>query len=173
MRYPAFFQRWISCTPYVLSVMRIVTLLTVAVLAGCATAGNPGDVRARILQLDAEWSEAAQTRDVDRIVSYWADDATVLPPGGPAIVGKAAIREFVAKSFENPSFRIAWKTNDVVVSPAGDFAYGLGTNRVNVTAPDGTPVTIDGKSVTIWRREKDGSWKCIVDIWNDAPPPAR
>ncbi len=139
----------------------------------CASAGRSDDVRARILQLDAEWSEAAQTRDVDRVVSYWADDATVLPPGGPAIVGKAAIREFVAKSFENPSFRIAWKTNDVVVSEGGDLAYGIGTNRVNVNAPDGTPVTMDGKAVTVWRREKDGSWKCVVDIWNGAPPAAQ
>lgn len=153
--------------------MKRLLFLAVAVLAGCATARTAGDAPARILQLDAEWSEAAQSRDVDRVVSYWADDATVLPPGGPAIVGKAAIREFVAKSFENPSFRISWKTNDVVMSPDGAFAYGLGTNRVNVTAPDGTPVTIDGKAVTIWRREKDGSWKCIVDIWNDAPPRAR
>lgn len=150
--------------------MKRLLLLAAVALVGCATAGNPGDVRARILQLDAEWSEAAQTRDVDRVVSYWADDATVLAPGGPAIVGKAAIREFVSKSFENPSFRISWKTNDVVVSEGGDFAYGIGTNRVNVTAPDGTPVTMDGKAVTIWRREPDGSWKCIVDIWNGAAP---
>jgi len=153
--------------------MKHLLLLLLLAGAGCASAGRPDDLRARILQLDAEWSEAAQSRDVDRVVSYWADDATVLPPGGPAIVGKAAIREFVAKSFKNPSFRIAWKTSDVFVSPDGTFAYGLGTNRVNVTAPDGTPVTIDGKAVTIWRREKDGSWKCVVDIWNDAPPAPR
>lgn len=153
--------------------MKHLLLLLLLAGAGCASAGRPEAVRARILQIDAEWSEAAQARDVDRVVSYWAEDATVLPPGGPAIVGKAAIREFVAKSFENPSFRIAWKTNVVVVSPDGAFAYGLGTNRVNVTAPDGTPLTIDGKAVTIWRREKDGSWKCVVDIWNDAPPAAR
>lgn len=151
--------------------VRIERLLLFLLLAGtgCASAVNPEDVRARILQLDAEWSEAAQTRDVDRIVSYWSDDATVLPPGGPVVMGKAAIREFVAKSFENPSFRISWKTTDVVVSAGGDFAYGIGTNRVNVTAPDGTPVTMDGKAVTIWRREPDGSWKCVVDIWNDTP----
>jgi uncharacterized protein (TIGR02246 family) len=150
--------------------MKRLFLLAFAGLLGCASAGHPEDIRARILRLDAEWSEAAQTRDVDRIVSYWADDATVLPPGGPPVVGKAAIRAFVAKSFENPSFRISWKTNDVVVSKSGDFAYGIGTNRVSVTAPDGTLVTVDGKAVTIWRREPDGSWKCVVDIWNDAPP---
>ena len=150
--------------------MRHLVLLLLLACAGCASAGHPEDVRARILQLDAEWSGAAQARDVDRVVSYWADDATVLPPGASPVVGKAAIREFVAKSFENPSFRISWKTTDVVVSAGGDFAYGIGTNRVNVTAPDGTPVTVDGKAVTVWRREKDGSWKCVVDIWNEAPP---
>jgi uncharacterized protein (TIGR02246 family) len=153
--------------------MKQLLLLLLLASVSCASAGRPEDVRARILQLDAEWSEAAQSRDIDRVVSYWADDATVLPPGGPPIVGKAAIRDFVAKSFENPSFRISWKTNDVVVSEGGDLAYGIGTNRVNVTAPDGTPITVDGKAVTIWRREKDGSWKCVVDIWNDAPPAPR
>lgn len=154
---------------------RIERLLLFLLVAGtgCASAVNPEDVRARILQLDAEWSEAARTRDVDRIVSYWSDDATVLPPGGPVVMGKAAIREFVAKSFENPSFRISWKTTDVVVSAGGDFAYGIGTNRVSFSAPDGTPVAVDGKAVTVWRREKDGSWKCVVDIWNETPPAAR
>jgi hypothetical protein len=73
--------------------------------AGCASSGNPEDVRARILRLDAEWSEVAQGRDIDRIVSYWADDATVLPPGSPPVAGKPAIREFVAKSFQTPGFR--------------------------------------------------------------------
>jgi uncharacterized protein (TIGR02246 family) len=153
--------------------MKQLLLLLLFASVSCASAGRPEDVRARILRLDAEWSEAAQGRDVDRIVSYWADDATVLPPGDPPVVGKAAIREFVAKSFENPSFRISWKTNDVVVSQSGDLAYATGTNRVSFTGPDGTPVTVDGKAVTVWRREKDGSWKCVVDIWNDASPAPR
>jgi uncharacterized protein (TIGR02246 family) len=156
--------------------MKHLLLLRVALLlacTSCASAGNPDDVSARILQLDAEWSEAAQGRNIDRIVSYWADDATVLPPGSPPVVGKAAIREFVAKSFQTPGFRISWKTNDVVVAASGDFAYATGTNRVSFTGPDGTPVTVDGKAVTVWRREKDGSWKCVIDIWNDTSPPPR
>jgi len=114
--------------------MKHLLLLPVALLlacASCASAGSPVDVRARILQLDAEWSEAAQGRDVDRIVSYWADDATVLPPGSPPVVGKPAIREFVAKSFQTPGFRISWKTNDVVVSASGDFAYATGTTTAS------------------------------------------
>jgi ketosteroid isomerase-like protein len=31
---------------------------------------------------------------------------------------------------------------------------------------------LHAKGVAIWRKEPDGSWRCIIDIWNEAPPPA-
>ena len=137
---------------------------------GCATAGNTKDAASQILRLDAEWSQAAQGRDVDRVVWFWADDAIVFPPGGPPVVGRPSIREFVVKSFRIPGFRISWNTTNVAVSRSGDLAYATGTNRVTFDGPDGRPVTVDGKAVTVWRREKDGTWKCVIDIWNDVSP---
>ena len=32
--------------------------------------------------------------------------------------------------------------------------------------PDGVPVALDGRAVTIWRKEADGEWRCAVDVWN-------
>lgn len=121
--------------------------------------------RAEILRLDAEWSEVAGSRDVERILSYWSDDAALLPPGSPPLVGKAAIREYIRGSFEIPGFQISWKTVDVTVSEGGDMAYGVGTNRVSLTGPAGKPVVLEGNAVTVWRRGSAG-WKCVVDIWN-------
>jgi uncharacterized protein (TIGR02246 family) len=149
---------------------RFVILVIVGVLlahTGCASSGSQADVQSQILQLDAEWSRAAQDGDVDRAVSFWADDAIVFPPGGPAVAGKAAIREFVTKSFRTPGFSISWKTTTVAVSRSGDIAYTTGTNRVAFNAPDGKQVTVEGKAVAVWRREKNGVWKCVIDIWND------
>jgi uncharacterized protein (TIGR02246 family) len=137
---------------------------------GCASAGSTADAPAQIRQLDAEWSRAAQRRDVDRVVSFWADDAIVLPPGSPPVVGKAAIRQFVSKSFETPGFSISWKTSNVEVSKGGDVAYATGTNRMTFSGPDGRQVAVDGKAVSVWRR-KEGAWKCVIDIWNDTSPP--
>jgi uncharacterized protein (TIGR02246 family) len=134
---------------------------------GCASAASPTDVSSQILRIDAEWSAAAQGRDIERIVSYWADDAVLFPPGSSRLEGKPAIRAYVAKSFQAPGFGISWKTTDVVVSRSGDLAYATGTNRVSFTGPDGQPVTVEGKAVTVWRREKDGAWKCVIDIWNN------
>ena len=130
------------------------------------------DDRAEILRLDAEWSEVAGTRDVERILSYWSDDASLLPPGSPPLVGKAAIRAYIRSSFEIPGFRISWKTDEVTVSESGDLAYGVGINNVSFTGPDGRTVSASGNAVTVWRRDRAGHWKCVVDIWNDATSPA-
>lgn len=142
--------------------------------SGCASGGNPGDARAEILRLDADWSRAAaEGRDIDRVISFWSDDAVVLPPGSPPVIGGRAIREFVVKSFQTPGFSISWATTDVVVARSGDMAYSSGTNRVTVTGPDGKQLVINGKAAAVWRRDKDGVWKCVLDIWNDSPAPSR
>jgi len=129
------------------------------------------DAKAEILRLDAEWAKAAEARDLERILSYWSDDASVFPPGSPALVGKDAIRAYIGQSLQMPGFRISWKTNEVTVAESGDLAYGVGTNRVSFTGPDGKPVTVEGKAVTVWRKDSAGGWKCVVDIWNDVPSP--
>jgi ketosteroid isomerase-like protein len=33
----------------------------------------------------------------------------------------------------------------------------------------GKPQTEDGRYVTVWRRESDGEWRCVIDIWNAGP----
>lgn len=149
------------------------TIALSVVCLGCASTRSAREAESEILRVDAEWSRAAQGRDIDRIVSFWAEDAMVLPPGSAPVVGKTAIREFVAKSFDTPGFGISWKTDKVVVSRSGDLAYASGSNRVVFNGPDGRQVAVEGKAVTVWRRGKEGAWKCVVDIWNAVSPPSQ
>jgi ketosteroid isomerase-like protein len=123
--------------------------------------------RSRLLRRDAEWAIAAsEGRDIERVLSYWTEDAVLLPPGLPTVVGKAALRQYVEGSMQIPGFRITWTSTDVTFSPDGNFAYMFGRNAVTMNAPDGTPATTEGRGVTIWRRDTDGEWRCAVDIWN-------
>ena len=147
--------------------LAFVAIPVLLVFIGCASGNSPTDIQSEILRLDAEWARAAQGRDIDQVVSYWADDAIVFPPGSPPLKGKPAIRDFVAKSFQTPGFSISWKTTNVAVARSGDLAYATGTNRVSFTGPDGKQVLVEGKAVTVWRKEKGGIWKCVIDIWND------
>ncbi len=126
--------------------------------------------RKRLFERDAQWAViASERRDIERILSYWADDAVVLPPGFSPVIGKPALRDYVENSFRIPGFKITWKTTDVKFSPDLNLAYTFGENAVTINGSDGRPVTTKGRAVTIWRRESDGIWRCAVDIWNDAP----
>ena len=57
------------------------------------------------------------------------------------------------------------------VKLSGDLAYMIERNVITVNDSLGNPVTTHGKVVTVWRKAADGSWKNVVDMWNEAPPP--
>ena len=149
----------------------IVVAAILLVAGGCSRlAFDAKAEEAKLLKRDAEWAAAAAGKDVEKIISYWSDDALVMPPGQPSLEGKAALRSFVTDSLKIPGFQIRWKSEKVAFSPDGKLAYMRGTNETTVTGPDGAPMTVHGRSVTVWRQDADGQWRCVVDIWN-APPP--
>ena len=126
--------------------------------------------KTRLLKRDAAWAAVASDgRDVDLILSFWTDDAVVIPPGLPNVIGKAALRQYVEASKQIPGFRITWTSEDATFSPDGQLAYIFSRNAVTMNAPDGAPATTAGRALTIWRREADGEWRCAVDIWNAEP----
>ncbi len=131
-----------------------------------ATCRSQTELEKELLQRDAEWESAASSgRDLERIVSYWTDDAVLMPPGHATVVGKQALRAYVQASMQTPGFHITWKSTEVRFSRDGHLAYMFAHNLLTMCGADG-PVTIAGRGITIWRRDSDGEWRCAVDIWN-------
>lgn len=118
----------------------------------------------KVMQLSKEWSQAASAGDVEKIVSYWAEDAVVMSAGQPVLNGKQAIRKMVEDSYKMPGFRISWQPQSVVVSECGDMAYLLENSQISFTDSTGKLQTINNKAVSIWRKQSDGSWKNAVDM---------
>jgi uncharacterized protein (TIGR02246 family) len=141
-------------------------LLAAVSVSGCSKqfitnfAGEEAAIRAA----DAKWLAAAQAHDLERILPFWADDATIFPSGAPAIAGKAAIRQYVSGAFATPGFSITWQTDKIEVSSSGDLAYSTGTNHITFNNS-----VADNRAIVVWRKQADGSWKCIVDMMSPAP----
>ncbi|HEY5551070.1 MAG TPA: DUF4440 domain-containing protein [Opitutaceae bacterium] len=123
-------------------------------------------------QLSRDWSARTATGDLQAILSGWADDAVMMPPGSAPIEGKAAIQGYVEAAMRLPGFKISWEPQTVHVARSGDLAYMIESNVTTVDDANGKPVTTHGKVVTIWRKDAGGQWKNVVDMWNDAPAPA-
>jgi ketosteroid isomerase-like protein len=139
-------------------------------IGGCATVSDVDRQKEALLRVDREWAAvAAEGKDVERIVSFWSDDATVVPAGAPIVQGKAAIRSFVQQSLAIPGFHITWRSDQATLSADGTLGYTTAENAMTIPGSDGKLVTVKGRGVAIWRRSPGGQWKCVVDIWNSGP----
>lgn len=143
-----------------------VTVLLCAALAAVPFAlSGDMDANAKALaRLDDDWSAAAATRDAAKVASFYADDALAYPPNEPVAVGKAAAQKVWAAYFAEPSFRISWKTTHAEVN--GDLGFTSGSYEDSFKGPDGKLVQEKGKYLCVWKKQKDGSWKAIHDMWN-------
>ena len=149
-----------------------VAIVIFAVLSGCTRPAVDLEAEGEeLMQLSREWSDLVATGDLDALMAGWAEDAVMMPPALPAIEGKAAIRDYVEAAMQMPGFQISWEPLTVHVAASGDMAYMIERNVTTVNDSLGNRVTVHGKVVTVWRKEADGSWKNVVDMWNEAPPP--
>jgi uncharacterized protein (TIGR02246 family) len=147
--------------------MKTKTLLVILTLglatAAACLAGDP-KIEEALRDLDEQWSKAAGAKDVDKTVSFYSDDAVVMPPNGPRATTKEAIRAIWKDLLTDAS--ISWKTKEVEAAQSGDLAFSSGTYEVTLNDPTGTPVKDRGKYLEVWKKQADGTWKCVMDMWN-------
>jgi ketosteroid isomerase-like protein len=122
--------------------------------------------------LDAQWSAAAGAKDVEKTVSFYSDDAIVMPPNAPADTTKETIRKGWQDLLATPGLVISWKATKVEVAKSGDLAFLSGTYNVTMNDSSGKPINEHGKYVEVWEKQADGKWKCGTDIWNSDVPSA-
>jgi ketosteroid isomerase-like protein len=165
--------------PLTIKISLLVLLLTIALATACQTQ-TAADTRsadeATLRNLDSEWSKAAGARDVDKTVSYYTAEAVVLPPNIPALTTKEAIRGLWQSMLGSSGFSGGWKATRVEVARSSDLAYVTGTYEFTERDAGGGPMTDKGKFLEVWKKQTDGSWKCVVDMFSSdlpiAAPPA-
>lgn len=156
-------------------VLSIGVFLAIAVAAACAdqTAKQPAappDTRkadeTAIRAASAEWSKAAEAKDLDKAVSYYAEDAIFLVDKGAMVNGRNSIRMVWKDMLAPTAPTLAFATTYVEVARSGEMAYEYGTYKLVSEAKKGKPKEEKGKYATVWKKQKDGGWKAAVDIDN-------
>jgi ketosteroid isomerase-like protein len=146
-----------------ISVLSVVAFLFAAVPVLAADM----DANAKTLaKLDDDWSKAAATRDADRVSLFYAEDAIAYPPQEHVAIGRPAAKKVWAAYFADKTFTISWKTVHAEVAKSGDLGYTAGTYESSFKGPDGKMVSEKGKYLCSWRKQKDGTWKAVHDMWN-------
>ena len=145
-------------------VWTITLVLLLALSTACQTATSGAADESALRKLDNEWSKAVGAKDVEKTMSYYADDALVMLPNIPTLTGKDSIRTVWKSLLEAPGFAGGWNATKVEVS--GDLAYVTGSYEITETDDSGKPMTDKGKYIKNWKKQSDGSWKCVADMFS-------
>jgi len=158
--------------------MRSIPVLALAaalLLAGCAGSGGSApsagetakahdDAVQALKDTEAAWVNDIRSKDVEKWVSYYTDDASLLMVNAPVATGKDAIRNMLGPLMSDPAFALQFSASRVEVAASNDLGFTQGTYSMTMTNPKTKkPVTEKGKYVTVFRRLPDGSWKSVED----------
>jgi uncharacterized protein (TIGR02246 family) len=143
-------------------------------IAACHGSGNEADPPAAlsardsagIVAADSAFQAAMKAGNAAQAAAVYATDASLLPPNLPLRRGRTAIQAFWGGLLE--AYTVQFESGSDVIEGRGDVAYNMGHYRFTALPKEKNSPGIadEGKFVEILKKQPDGSWKYIVDIYN-------
>jgi len=144
-------------------------LLTVTVLSllfSCQTKKEikqPAPDKKELIEADIAFSKMSEEKGMKNAFIEYADsNAVLLRPNEMPIVGANAI-DFLIQ-MNDSDFTLTWQPNNGFIANSGDLGYTYG---IYAMKPKSKDTTIYGTYTSIWKKQKDGKWKFVLDSGNE------
>lgn len=161
-------KSWYLLSVTVLAIGVVLTACGLRAQAGIEpeTASDVQAVTVAVNEIYEQYASSLKSGDADRWIALWSDEGVQMPPGSPPVIGKEEIGAGTVAfldAFTVDSFEIHIDE----IQLAGDLAFARGTYSGAYTPKDGGEgFAEDGKYLTVFQRQPDGSWKIYRDIFN-------
>jgi ketosteroid isomerase-like protein len=152
---------------------RFIALLLFSAIASSGSFGQVrGSAEDAVLAADAAWLKVYAAKDLDKSVAFFDEQGSMLPPNAPIATGKDALTKLIGAAFAIPDYQLSWHANKVGVARSGELGYTSGTYDLSFKDASGKTISDKGKCLTVWKKEADGSWKVLLDMFSSDLPPA-
>ena len=122
---------------------------------------DQSDAEGAIRALNEAFVRHFNAGDADGLArAVYAEDARLLPPDRPMIVGRTRIAKALREFLEAGMGGLTVDEFEVEVAESGEVAYAVGAFSLARPVPDRS------KFVEVYRRQADGSWRCVVDAFS-------
>ena len=95
-------------------------------------------------------------------IEYIDSNGVLLKPGRMPIIGASAIDYLI--QLNDTGYTLTWEPNNGDISSSGDMGYTFG---IYALKPNISDTTIYGTYISIWKKEKNGKWKFVLDSGNE------
>lgn len=135
----------------------------------CCTSVNDSADKGVLLKTDREFSDMSVKEGMFRaFLSYMADDGVILRDNSYPSVGIETLRKYYSGKSDT-SFILSWEPTFEKIARSGDlgYTYGIWTNTVKQSG-----AVTKGTYATTWEKQKDGTWKFVLDLGTQGLPDA-
>ena len=151
----------------IIAIALIVAVGGIAVAQGTADALSP-DAKA-ISDILVKYAKYVEAGDAEAWISLWDNDGIQLAPGAPMSVGKAAIWKNNKDEFGTIDIAFNIVQQEIVVS--GWYGYIRGVyDYVAKPKGGGASMSFNGKYLTVFKKQFDGTWLIYRDTFNSDKP---
>jgi uncharacterized protein (TIGR02246 family) len=120
-------------------------------------------------KLRADWAAALHAKQLDSLAMLYTPDAVFLEPHGQRVAGRPAIRNLCKKTMD--TFTSDLTFHSLVAEQSGTLAYDSGDYQETLIAnSDGTKTEARGTYLMVLRRQSDGRWRILAQVWTEAAP---
>lgn len=145
-------------------IYRLLILFTAILFVSCKTTTKSSVED--LFEVDKRFSSRAGEVGFDKaFVEFAHDDAVILKDNSMPIVGKAAITKLY-KNASSDGIQFSWEPLSGAISKSGDLGFTYGTYTFIKEA-----VISEGTYVSVWKKDKSGRWKYILDSGNEGLKP--
>jgi uncharacterized protein (TIGR02246 family) len=116
-----------------------------------------------LVNVIAAGDAAINAEDFDAIMTFYADDATLVIEPGRCVTGHAAIRNAFVAIAEHFTHTLRVSQEEVLIVEGAGTALVLAKTRVRATLKSGDPYDVLRRATYVFRKEERGLWRCAID----------
>jgi ketosteroid isomerase-like protein len=153
-------------------ILKTALLSTMVVFSLSAIAQTEAELKQKIEKMNDEMAEAMIAGDYEKNMTFYTDDVVSLPSYDEMMKGKEEIRKSIS-DMKNSDWKIkdfdfetvSIETNGDIVTEIGKYKMEMRNDKMDQTMKD------EGKYLTMWEKQADGSLKIKTEMWNSNKNP--
>lgn len=141
----------------------ILIIPVILLFAGCSSSAGREEIKREIFQAEKAFEKMTSEKGVAEAFYYFADKNAVIKRENDSLIsGSDNIKIYYEKKALKDAV-VNWTPDFIDVSESGDLGYSYGKYAWKLKDNAGNIVEYKGVFHTVWKRQKDNSWKYVWD----------
>ena len=117
------------------------------------------------------YQAAASAKDSDAVVAMYDETAIMIPPNAEIVdEGFEGVQNYQFGFIVTPGVELDFELIRVEVAASGDIGWTFAVGDITIARDGEEPGRDVVRDFHTWKKQADGSWKIVVDLWNSGMP---